>query len=100
MIQETIYAHTTAGECHRITIAIAKPEPLGADWGILVSIKSSDGTLDFHNSLYQVTPLLCLPTALRLITTLLQAAKENQNWVLSYSPELNEGNIIEGSYPM
>lgn len=100
MIKERIYAHAPAGDCHSITITIAKPEPQDGDWGILVSIESSDGTLKFRDTLYQVRPLLCLSTALKFIKTLLQGAKENKGWVLSYTPELNEDSIIDNSYPI
>ncbi len=101
MISETIYAHSPDGNCQSINISLAEPEPHEGDWSILVTIKSSDGTLNFQDKLYQVTPLCCLKTALSFISTLLQGTKEHKGWTLSTSPEQDDDSVLNWeNYPM
>lgn len=101
MITETIFAHSPDGTSQRIDISLAAPEPYQGDWSILVSIKSSDGALNFQNKLYQITPLCCLTSALSFISTMLQGTKEHKGWVLSTSPKLDEDSVLDWNhYPL
>ncbi len=99
MIEETLYAHAADGDCISIHITVADPAPSQVDWGILVGINSSDGKLNFSNTLYQVSPLLCLDVALTFVTTMLDGYRENTGMRLSFSKTWSEGSQIPETYP-
>ncbi|MFI3243693.1 MAG: hypothetical protein R3Y56_05525 [Akkermansia sp.] len=99
MIEETIYAHTAEGECISIHISLADPAPKQDDWGIRVVIHSSDGKLSFNNTLYQVSPLLCLDTTLRFISTMLGGYRETIGMRLCFSETWSEDSEIPETYP-
>ncbi len=99
MLEETLYAHGADGECISIHITVADPAPSQDDWGILIGIHSSDGKLCFNNTLYQVSPLLCLDVALRFISTLLGDYRETAGMRLSFRETWSEDSQVPETYP-